>query len=70
MRTSYSKKINYLLETHTTDDVIADINAENLRFTQLSDMMPIENLEALWSKVLHCNLLFDEYIQMGIFIEG
>lgn len=68
--TTYCEVVNYLLETYATDDVIAETDAEILRFTQPPTKSPTEYAEALWNKALRCDRVYDEYVLKGIFIEG
>lgn len=58
------------LDTNVTDDVIAEMDPKILRVTQPSDMTQKECVEALWNKQLHFDLIYDEYVLKGIFIDG
>lgn len=61
--------INYILETYATGDVMAETDARILTFLQLSNMTSTEHTEALWSKVLRCDPVYEECVLKGIFIE-
>lgn len=52
----YSKYISYLLVEFATCDVIAEIDAEILRFRHPSYMTLTEYAETLWIKGLACHL--------------
>lgn len=50
------------------DDVIAEMDANMMSFTKLSNKWPSEYAEALWKKALRCNRVFDEDVLKGISI--
>lgn len=54
MLTGYGKVVNYILETYATDDVIAERDAQILRFTHPSIMMATKYTKAKWNHVLRC----------------
>lgn len=66
--TSSGDVISYLLETYTTGYVIPGMDVEILRFTQPTNMTPMEYADALWNKMLCCYLVYDEYVPKGIII--
>lgn len=57
MPTSYSGKINYLLETYAAGDAIAYVDAQILSFTRRSNMMLTGHTEVLWKKSFRCELV-------------
>lgn len=46
------------------------MDAETLRFTKPSNVMPTENAEALRNRTLRCNLVYDEYVFNGTITGG
>lgn len=50
--TTKCERLNYLLETYFSDDVVAGAGAEIKRFTQLLNETPIDHPELLWAKAL------------------
>lgn len=58
--TSYCKVVNYLVETYETDDVIAEADADMMRFTLPSNKSPAEYAEGLCNKALRCDRVYDE----------
>lgn len=62
--------MNYLLETYTTDDVIAEGAVEIPQFTQPSNFALTVYAEDLCSKMIGCNLVYDEYVLKEIINEG
>lgn len=52
------------------NDAIAEMDTKNLRFTQPTNMTPTKHAEGLWHKALRCSIAYNEYIMIGIFIEG
>lgn len=67
--TTYFEAANYLLDTFAIDDVITEIDADMMCFTQLSKKRPTGHTEALWDKALRCNSVQDAYKLKGVFIE-
>lgn len=59
-----------MLETYTTDDVIAETDAEIITLSQLLNQTLIEYAKLLWSKALRCNEVHDIYVVKSNLIEG
>lgn len=59
-----------MLETHTTDDILAETDAKIRRFTQLFNKTPIQYAEFLRAKALRCERVYDEYVLRSNFIES
>lgn len=51
--------INYLLETYGKDDVINKTDAYMMPFTQMLNKLSIKYAEALWSKALRIDKVFE-----------
>lgn len=51
-------------------DIFAEMDANRIHFTQPSDESPTKFSEALWNKPLWWDIMHEEYISKGIFIEG
>lgn len=58
-----------MLETYTTDDVIAEANEDILRFTQLPNATPLQFHDAIWMKTLRVPHVYDEYMLKQTVIE-
>lgn len=48
--TAYCQAVNYLLETYATDDVIAEEEADLMKYNQLIHMSTVCYSETLWKK--------------------
>lgn len=68
--TSYSEVFKYLLRTYATGNFLPKMDGEILRSTQPSNMTPTESIEALRTEERCSDLLNDEYVLKGIFIES
>lgn len=66
----YREAVKELLETHATDDIIAETSANMLQFTQLSNKAPKKNVGALRDKAFRCNMVYNEYVLKVILIVG
>lgn len=66
--TSYCEAQNYLLETYASYVIIAELDAEMIRFTQPSSKPPRKFDEDFSNRALRCNRVFDEYVHKGKFI--
>lgn len=55
--------VNYFLETHATDDVVAEADAEIITFIHLLNNAPVEYAKLLWAKAPPCHRVYDEYVQ-------
>lgn len=68
---SYSESVNNVLEAHTTDEVIAETEADTMRSTQRWYWLPAKYGEALWwNKALQCDRVYFEYVLKDTFIDG
>lgn len=67
--TSSCAAIHKLLETYTTEGIIADTNINMMTITQVQNGSPTEHVEALWNKALQRDRVYDEYVLKRIFIE-
>lgn len=56
------KAVSYLLQTHASDDVVAEIDADMRRITAPSSKPRTEYSEAFCNKVLRCDRIDDEYV--------
>lgn len=52
---AYCEVVHYLLERYSTDDVIAEIDAESMRFTAPLSKTAILYVEILCSRALRCD---------------
>lgn len=68
--TIYCEEVNYLLKMYATSDVIAESDAEKVRFLHRLTRTLIEYTKLLWARVLRCNRVYNKYITIGNFIEG
>lgn len=68
--TTYCEVVQYLLRTYSTDDIIAEVEASLMRFTQGDRMNETDYAQALWTKALRCGTVYSEEHLKGLFIEG
>lgn len=58
------------LETCATDDVIAEADAEIMRFSQPPNKTSIDHSELRWANAVRCDQVNDEHVLNGNFTEG
>lgn len=62
--------VSYPLQTHATDDVIADTDIVLRRYFQLHCKSPTAYAESLAKKSLRCGELYNGYVLEAFFKEG
>lgn len=67
---SYCEAVNYILEMYVMDELIAEIDTEIMPYTQSMNTTPIKYDELLWSKMLQCHRVYDEYVLKRKFMEA
>lgn len=67
--TLYYGGVNYLLQTYATDDVVAESEADKMRFTQPLNNSPIECPETLENKTLRCDRVHEDMYSKAFFNE-
>lgn len=60
----------HILETYTTDDIIAEAEREVMNHRRPDDMFAILFSEALWEKALQCGRVHEESGPKVVFMEG
>lgn len=58
--TTHCEVLNYLLEPYASDDVIADTEAEIMRFSQPLNETQTEHAELLWAEALRGDRVYNE----------
>lgn len=61
---------NYLLNTYSTDDIVAETNSDGTRFRQSLHTTAVKYSQALWTMAPWKGLLYHEYGLKDTFIEG
>lgn len=70
MLTSYVQVVNPISTTFAMDYIIAETDTEIVQFTQPANESALQYADALWIKILWYSQVYDEYILMGMFVEG
>lgn len=61
--------IKYLLETYVTSNIVSETEAGIMRLSEMPNKTLTEFSKLLWTKAIHCDRNFDEYVQESNFIE-
>lgn len=67
--TSYVQVENHILDIQAPDNITTEVDTKVVRFTQLTDMSPLQYADTFLMKTLCCPQVFDEYILKETFTE-
>lgn len=57
----YCQVVNDLLARYVTNNINCKVDIDILTFNQHAFLSAIECMKSLWTKMLRCRLLYDEY---------
>lgn len=66
---SYVQVENHLFENYPTYNIIPEVEAETLLFTQPTNIWPLQYGNTLWMKTLRRPIMYDKYVRHRTFVE-
>lgn len=70
MLTLYDQPLNHHFETYATDHIAPEACTKTVHLTQLTNMSPLQNIDALWMKTMHSVQMHVEYVLEKTLVEG
>lgn len=67
--TSYCAAVSHFCKTYDKDDIIAETDANMIKFTQSSNESPTEYAEAMWNKALRFDRVYDKCVLKAILLK-